>query len=276
MEKQNSLIMEAKHRVSDTCFHNHFHNAYEMMYVMGGSSAITIEKKTYVASKHSLILISNLENHSATLLEAPFDRYYATISMSATAQLIGTPPLISILKNRPSNFVSVFDASAIHEDVLEFFDTAVSEYEGNDPFKDEMCACTLKKLLISLFRTYPEHFPVMESNNSSIIYTIQQYIDENYDKQFLIEDIARSHYIDLYHLSHSFKKLTGYSPKQYLTHTRLAHAKELLYHTQDSVETISFKCGFSDTSNFIRLFKADVGITPNQYRKQDIHKNPIF
>lgn len=276
MKKQDSLILGARHRISASCFDNHFHDAYELIYVMGGSISVTIEKKNYTASKHSLILISNLQNHSATLLEAPFDRYYTTISTPAADHMIGTPALISILKNQPANYSPVFDACAIHEELLEYFSTVISEHEENNYFQDEMCACSLKRLLISMFRTYPERFPATESNISSIVYTIQKYIDENYAKPLLIEDIARNHYIDLYHLSHSFKKLTGYSPKQYLIHTRLAHAKELLYHTQDPVGTISFKCGFSDTSNFIRLFKADVGITPNQYRKQDLHKNPIF
>ena len=276
MKTQDSLILEARYKNSNSCFNNHFHDAYEMIYVMGGSISVTIEKKEYVASRNSLILISNLENHSARLLEAPFERYYTTISTPAADRMIGTPALISILKNRPANFIPVFDASAIEKELLLYFGTVASEYDENRDFQNEMCACSLKQLLITLFRTYPEHFPNSESNAASVVYKIQKYIDEHYAEQLLIEEIARTHYIDLYHLSHSFKKLTGYSPKQYLIHTRLAHAKELLYHTQDPVGTISFKCGFSDTSNFIRLFKAEVGITPNQYRKQDIHKNPIF
>lgn len=276
MKKQDLLIIEAKHRISNSCFNSHFHNAYELIYVTAGSISITVEKKTYIASKHSLILISNLKNHSATLLEAPFERYYSTISVPAADKMISSPTLISILKNQTANFAHVIDASAVHEDIMDYFNTVISESEEDTPFKNAMCACSLAKLLISLYRTYPESFPAVENNVSSIIYTIQKYIDENYEKPLLIEDIAKEHYIDLYHLSHSFKKLTGYSPKQYLTHTRLAHAKELLYHSQDPVGVISFKCGFSDTSNFIRLFKSEVGITPNQYRKQDIHKNPIF
>lgn len=276
MKSQDSLILLAKHRNTNSCFDNHFHDAYEMIFVTGGKISVTIEKKEYIASKNSLILISNLENHSAKLLESPFERYYTTISTPVADRMLSTPALISILKNRPANFSPVFDASEIQQELLHYFHSVVAEYDESNEFQDEMCACHLKQVLISLFRAYPERFPRAESNTSSVIYKIQKYIDEHYAEQLLIEDIARNHYIDLYHLSHSFKKQTGYSPKQYLIHTRLAHAKELLYHTMDPVGTISFKCGFSDTSNFIRLFKAEVGITPNQYRKQDIHKNPIF
>lgn len=276
MKKQDSLILSAKHGISNSCFDNHFHDAYELIYVMGGSISVTIEKKSYIASKHSLILISNLENHSARLLEAPFERYYTTISTPTADHMIGNPTLISILKNHPATFCPVFDASSVHEKLMEYFNTVLSEAGRNDHFQNDIYACSLKQLLISLFRAYPEHFPTMESSVAPTIYEIQKYIDINYAQPLLIEDIAKEHYINLYHLSHSFKKLTGYSPKQYLIHTRLARAKELLYHTQEPIGTISFKCGFSDTSNFIRLFKAEVGITPNQYRKQDIHKNPIF
>ena len=74
------------------------------------------------------------------------------------------------------------------------------------------------------------------------------------------------YYISLFYLSHSFKKLTGYSPKQYLLLTRMSYARELLITTDTAVKVITDQCGFNDVNNFIRVFKREYQMTPKQYR----------
>jgi len=68
--------------------------------------------------------------------------------------------------------------------------------------------------------------------------------------------------------SHYFKKSVNKSFTKFLTEIRLSKVCEQLISTRDSVSEICFQCGYTNLSNFNRLFKKYKGITPLEYRQQ--------
>ena len=64
------------------------------------------------------------------------------------------------------------------------------------------------------------------------------------------------------------KKKTGYTLHNYLVMRRISKALEMIDKTDLPMCTISERCGFTESKNFIRLFKNTVGTTPHQYRKR--------
>ncbi|MGB5971832.1 MAG: AraC family transcriptional regulator [Nodosilinea sp.] len=56
-------------------------------------------------------------------------------------------------------------------------------------------------------------------------------------------------------------------PHAYLTHLRIAQAKQQLRQGQ-SLNQLALELGFVDQSHFTKTFKASVGVTPGQYRTQ--------
>ena len=267
MKEQEPLILEGRYNSTDTCFDNHFHSSYELMYVTGGCIRVWIDNREYVAREDSLLLFSNLEEHSGKLLETPFQRYYVRISTNLADRLVGEPVLTALLKNRPADFCHVFDVSDLREELLQFFKAVFVEIKEQDVFSNELCAALLKQLLIHLYRKRKEFFPTAKNRMNQVVYEIQQYMDVHYSEPVSIEEVAKAFYVDLFYLTHCFKQQTGYSPKQYLMKSRISKAKEMLIHTDMAVGEVAFKCGFSDTNNFIRSFKAENGCTPKQYRK---------
>ncbi len=78
------------------------------------------------------------------------------------------------------------------------------------------------------------------------------------------------YFTDTYYLSQStlnrlFRKYLQTTPKLYLEGKRLAHARRLLREGK-SVLSAGMEAGFSDDSNFIRLFKKRFYMTPNEYK----------
>jgi len=65
-----------------------------------------------------------------------------------------------------------------------------------------------------------------------------------------------------------FKSHLGRSPKQELTHRRMARARELLEDTNLSVSEIAGRTGYNESKYFIQVFRQQMGITPLQYRKK--------
>ncbi len=65
-----------------------------------------------------------------------------------------------------------------------------------------------------------------------------------------------------------FLKETDILFNVYLADYRISYAKELLITTKLKVEDIAMRCGFSNMSYFIKVFKQNTSITPSGYRKK--------
>jgi AraC-like DNA-binding protein len=94
------------------------------------------------------------------------------------------------------------------------------------------------------------------------------YINQNIAWDMTLEDICRNVNVSKFHLCRSFREHTGMTVMEYILNTRIILAKNELLKTDDSVATISSKCGFSSASYFCRAFHQKEGCTPLQFRKQ--------
>lgn len=68
------------------------------------------------------------------------------------------------------------------------------------------------------------------------------------------------------YLSHRFKAVTGESLAGYIVRLRVERAAELLSDTRLTIKELSWACGFSGVSYFIRVFKRRYGKTPAALR----------
>lgn len=106
-----------------------------------------------------------------------------------------------------------------------------------------------------------------EEKNESLTVKICRYARQHYDMDLTTEHICQAFYCSRSQLSHTFKKETGVSFREYLTQVRLAHAKRLLIYSALNVTEISFSVGFRDANYFSSVFKKEEGASPLAYRK---------
>ena len=66
-----------------------------------------------------------------------------------------------------------------------------------------------------------------------------------------------------------FKKLTGNTPLEFVNKTRIESACEMLKNENQSITEIALDCGFESLSYFIRRFKEQMGVSPNEYKKRE-------
>lgn len=69
------------------------------------------------------------------------------------------------------------------------------------------------------------------------------------------------------------KKETNLNFKQYLNGLRLTEAKVLLKSGEQPVSEIAFKVGYSNVTHFNKVFKAEEGCSPTEYREQCRNSN---
>ncbi|MEA5144462.1 MAG: helix-turn-helix transcriptional regulator, partial [Candidatus Limiplasma sp.] len=82
-----------------------------------------------------------------------------------------------------------------------------------------------------------------------------------------LEEVSAAIGFSVNYFSTLFKKETGEGFAKYLTHVRMDEARALLRDTNQPVAEICKSIGYGDLKHFTRTFKAEVGLTPGEYRK---------
>ena len=123
----------------------------------------------------------------------------------------------------------------------------------------------LYKILHEMRQT--QDLPYLPETKQAIIQPAVDYIHKHYTKELInAQNLAKLCGISYDYLRQLFEKWYGVSPIKYINDLKLKRAKELLGSGMYSVSEAAYNSGFSDVSHFSRFFKANVGISPNEYR----------
>lgn len=96
------------------------------------------------------------------------------------------------------------------------------------------------------------------------------YIKSHYQEDLSINSMANLYSITPNYFSSIFHKATGKTFIQYLTEVRIQEGKRLILETNLTIDEITEKIGYYSTSYFIKRFVQIEGITPAEYRNQNI------
>ena len=80
--------------------------------------------------------------------------------------------------------------------------------------------------------------------------------------------MARELHLSARYLSDMLKQETGKTAMELIHIYMINEAKNLLRGEAQSVSEIAYGLGFENLPYFSRLFKKEVGLSPNQFRKQ--------
>ncbi|WP_242856089.1 helix-turn-helix transcriptional regulator [Ruminiclostridium josui] len=110
---------------------------------------------------------------------------------------------------------------------------------------------------------------VKSFNNKSIKLILRKaidYIQDHYNEQVTLNEVAENIYVSTFYISRMFKKELGKSFVDYLNDVRIDKAKELLKDVRYKTYEVAEKVGISDPHYFSKLFKKYSGMTPSEYR----------
>lgn len=108
-----------------------------------------------------------------------------------------------------------------------------------------------------------------ESNEpyNKILRDIERYIDDNIHEGLTLYSVADAVGMNPSYLSRFYKKMTGKKFSDYLSQKKIEEAKRLLRNSNMSIQEIASTLGYSSSSNFIRFFKKEISLTPQEYRE---------
>lgn len=92
-------------------------------------------------------------------------------------------------------------------------------------------------------------------------------IDSDLSADLSLSSLSRHLGLSSGYLCAIFKKETGKTVSEYIREKRIKYAAHLLSSTNLQVQTIALHCGIVDIQYFSKIFKKQIGMTPNEYRK---------
>lgn len=106
-------------------------------------------------------------------------------------------------------------------------------------------------------------------SQKDIIMAMKEYAEVHYHLDISMKELAEDvFFLNPTYLSHMFAEKTGISYSAYLRQVRIGKAKQLLTDDRYSITEIASLSGYNDTSQFIRVFKQEMGTTPKKYRER--------
>ena len=105
-----------------------------------------------------------------------------------------------------------------------------------------------------------------EIRENPLINDIIAYINQNFSRDISLDEISKEFYRDKYYISHLFKEEVGVTLWNYVIFRRLTAFNDLI-RTNMPIEEACFRVGFQNYSNFFKLYKKHMQMTPAQFRK---------
>lgn len=101
----------------------------------------------------------------------------------------------------------------------------------------------------------------------STIRKVAAYIEENASKPMKMEDIAREHGLSPSQFTRRFQDAYQKGPQQYLISVRIHNIKEMLIHTDYTIDTIAQLNGFQNGFYMSKVFTQQTNMNPSEFRK---------
>lgn len=144
-----------------------------------------------------------------------------------------------------------------------------------DRFSKSLIIDSIKTVLDYCTRFYDRQFVTRENSNKDILVRFEKLLDDYFASgmaeqkglptvQYCAEELRLS----ANYFSDLLRKETGVTALRYIHDKVVDMAKTRLVSTSSTVSEIAFSLGFQYSQHFTRMFKKEVGCTPNEYRLQ--------
>jgi AraC-like DNA-binding protein len=134
-------------------------------------------------------------------------------------------------------------------------------------------ATVLSKGMFSLEETLAQVDAALERDRElsaqaqRLVRQAMAYIHQRYAEPVSRSDLAAHVAFSEDYLTFCFRKEMGVTPITYLNRYRIHRARQLLRETDRTITEIALEVGFSDSGYFSRVFRREVGLSPEAYRQ---------
>lgn len=261
LEKMNIQLLyitQAKYD-KDWLSIQHTHHFTELFYVIRGEGYFLVDEQKEKVKQDDFIIVNPNVSHTE-VGEKNSTLEYIVLGIDG----------LQFLNDEQQGYYdfSIHNYEDYKHEILFYLRTLVEEAQRKDDHFENICHNLLEILIINMLRRTNKSLLIEATQKvTKECKFIEQYINEHYTEDITLQKLSELTYLNKYYIVHSFKKYKGLSPINYMIAKRIEEAQNLLTTTTMSLSKVAEALGFSSQSYFSQIFKKEVKVTPNQYRK---------
>lgn len=250
----------------------HFHDHYEIFFTITDNVKHLVNDHLQELNMGALVFVRPDDSHSFIYNG---EENYRFINLTFRKSVIEN--LFSYLSNTsfdPASLLSPKYSPIVYLNAIEQknFVTKLERFNVN-PWSDEKNTnLLLRSFLLNMFEKY---FSDMESARKKAVMPdwledtcYKMKTRENFSggipRMIEISGVSREH------LARTLKKYTGLTMADYINDLRVNYAANMLFQSNIPIIDICFDCGFQNIGYFYKLFKDKFGISPKQFRLENV------
>lgn len=253
----------------------HYHNFYEIIYVMEGEYASMIENRIYHLKKGDFLLTDCNVMHKYHYVEQKHDtskRIIMWITQEMLESLADGEVDLSVCFKKKEEESCAYHFPIFYEEQLRGYlmklvmsEIMDVELPGAKPVLDRGYLTLFFVYLNALCARKEYLFAAEDMLEHPMVAAVSEYIEAHISEAILVEELAEQVHMSKYHFLRKFKELTGVTAHTFINSKRLIKASEGLK-AGNSITQVYQDAGFSDYSSFLRNFKSTFGVAPGKYR----------
>jgi AraC-type DNA-binding domain-containing proteins len=272
----NEVVLKKEDNCTDSF---HWHSFFEITYIRSGSGYYFVNGKQYEVEEGDIIIFNNVEPHGWKV-EEDMDTLVMIFSSSFVAEhtnffnLDYLKPFIE----RGSNFKNKIEKEdTITKEIARILKEIHREWEEKNVGYQLMIKADVLRILTFLIRYSQDNEKSDEfiQDKKLAMKRLEDafdYISEHYCDKITLEEAAKSAFMSPNYFSSYFRKVTDISFSEYLVKLRIEKANELMKNSDLTTADIAIQCGFNNMSNFYRLYKKQMGNSPRDKRREQVHR----
>ncbi|WP_028612030.1 AraC family transcriptional regulator [Paenibacillus harenae] len=254
-----------------TMMDDHYHDYYEIYYMLSGRRIYFIRDRSYSVEQGDLIFIRKHELHKTIQSgEDAHERIILHFDDAFLSRLAGPHADFLLTPFRqPSNLIRLPRQTQLA--IEQILRRLVAEIAQKPTGYELIPSGALSDLLLTASRHLQQHEQAplhLETPMHAKISEVIRYINAHFDEPLRLGTMAERFFISPHYLSRMFKEMSGFTFSDYIVLTRIKEAQRLLRESGLSITDVAAAVGFDNFSHFGKTFKKITHISPREYRKQ--------
>ncbi|PRX28280.1 AraC-like DNA-binding protein [Orenia metallireducens] len=247
----------------------HYHNSYELYYLLNGERYYFIKDQRYHIKKGNIVIINKNILHKTIDTDNPnHERILIEFNEKLLESLDQNITDINLYKcfNNDNTVLSldIEEQLWLEEKLFKVLKEKKHKQKGYNTY----IKILITEILIFLNRIslkYKKEATYSDPINTRIL-NIVTYINKHYNDNLTLEKISNKYHLSSSYLCKTFKEVTGFNFVEYKNHIRVKEAQRLLQQTNLNITDIASKVGYNNLTHFGRVFKSITGYSPMKYR----------
>ena len=247
----------------------HIHTEWELILPLENSLAITCGQQRYLAEEGELVLFSPNQPHEFHKVEASCTILCVQLAPNCVTQVFPAAERIAVEDIFPRQHLSEEEYREVKDRIWDMLGVYLRRESCYELYCLGQGSLVLHRLLTGMpYRTMSAGEVSQRDRSNARLKRLIRFVDENYMHKVRLSDFAEAEGCSMSYLSHFVKAALNQSFQQYVNTVRFNCACKLIASGKGRMLDICMESGFSDYRYFARTFREQIGITPEEYRKQ--------